>query len=76
MYGICSVLTPVYSRRLSVNEAVDGFPPLPLSVSGQKAKEGKRKAARLIELLLLLVHPTADLRCLLELAVATEHHAI
>lgn len=56
-----------------MNEAVDGVPPLSLSVSGQEAKQWKRKAARLIE---LLVQPTADLRCLLELTVATEHHAI
>lgn len=58
---------------MSVNEAVDGIPPLSLSVSGQEAKQWKRKAARLIK---LLVQPTADLRRLLELTVATEHHAI
>lgn len=58
-------------------EAVDGIPPLPLSVSGQKAKEGKREAARLKELLLLLmIHSTADLCRLLELTMAAEHHTI
>lgn len=56
-----------------MNEAVDGVPPLSLSVSGQEAKQWKRKAARLIK---LLVQPTADLRRLLELTVATEHHAM
>lgn len=59
-----------------MNEAVDGIPPLPLSDGCQEAKERKREAERLIELLLLLVHSTANLRRLLELAVATEYHTL
>lgn len=59
-----------------MNEVVDGVPPLPLSVSGQEAKEGKWEAARLEELLLLLVHAAAYLRRFLELTVATEHHTV
>ena len=59
-----------------MNKAVEGAPPLPLPVSGQEAKERKWEAARLIELLLLLLQPTADFRCFLELTVATEHHTI
>ena len=66
-----------YSRSLFVNEAVDGIPPLPLSVGGQEAKKRKGEAAWLVELLLLLlVHCTADLCRLLKLTMATEHHTI
>lgn len=58
-----------------MNEAVDGVPPLPLSVGGQEAEEREGEAARLVELLLLLlVYSAADLRRLLELTMATEHH--
>lgn len=64
------------SRCLSVNEAVDGVPPLSLSVSGQEAKKRKREAAGLVELLLLLVHASADLCLLLKLTVAAEHYTM
>lgn len=59
-----------------MNETVDGVPPLPLSVGGQEAEQGKSEAAGLVELLLLLVQAAADLCRLLELTVAAEHHAV
>ncbi|TNN79344.1 hypothetical protein EYF80_010368 [Liparis tanakae] len=63
-------------KRWLGNIPKDGVPPLPLFDGGQEAKEGKGKAARLIELLLLLwVYPAAYFRRLLELRVAAEHHA-
>lgn len=57
-----------------MDEAVDGVPPLPLSVGGQEAEERKREAARLKELL-LWTH-LVDFLHVLELTVAAEHHAM
>lgn len=68
---------PANSRCLSVNEAVDGIPPLSLSLSGQETKEWEGKTARFIQLLQpLLVHTTTELHSLLELTMATKHHSI
>lgn len=70
-------VTPANSRCLSVNEAVNGIPPLSLSLGGQETKKREGKAAWFIQLLqVLLVHTTADLHSLLELTMATKHHSI
>lgn len=60
-----------------MNEAVDGVPPLPLSVRGEEAEKMRREAARLEELLLLpWAQAAADLRRVLKLTVATENHGV
>lgn len=56
-----------------MNETVDGLPPVSLSVSGQVAKQWKREASRLIQ---LLVWATSDLCHLLELTVTAENYTI
>lgn len=78
VYICCFIffVNPGHSHCLSVNEAVNGIPPLSLSLSGQVAKKWEGKAARFIQLHVLLVHTTTYLHSLLELAMATKHHSV
>lgn len=60
------------SQSSFVYEAVDGVPPLPLSVRREQLEERQGEAARLMQLLLT---SSVDPGTLLQLGVTAEHHA-